>query len=453
MKQQTRLLAALLLLITAVVMVITTSFAWMTISDSPVAQGIQITISGSHTVLVAPDMTQTRDGQVLHYPGEFSDTLNFANLSQYDYLKDIGGLLPVSTANGEEWYLPEYYRKGDAEVLSGDAYAGQLRPTTQFKLDDTLRFANLSAKKMENAVDGNYVYLDFWVVAPVDGYKLRVSTGAEGAGSFAIDLLEPEMIEEDDQIRYALTKQLQQASASMRIGFLINEDTVLDDSMLSYSQSPGFNSSYRRLQGVYSEPGIGALKSPSTRFTIYEPNGDLHPLPVTDNRGYLIEDGQYAVTMPLGRGGRAVSVSDRLTVQLKNSWIRAGEQTMISQMFQTFSVGMDLQKETPDSLKQGFYVGYLQHQIYPYVQKGNFLSSTGDLYSAAGQNGIAAAEKLALLAQAGATDDVYMTELTGGVPQRIRMFVWLEGQDVDCVNDASTGSFAISIELAGSNAS
>lgn len=196
MKQQTRLLAALLLLITAVVMVITTSFAWMTISDSPVAQGIQITISGSHTVLVAPDMTQTRDGQVLHYPGEFSDTLNFANLSQYDYLKDIGGLLPVSTANGEEWYLPEYYRKGDAEVLSGDAYAGQLRPTTQFKLDDTLRFANLSAKKMENAVDGNYVYLDFWVVAPVDGYKLRVSTGAEGAGSFAIDLLEPEMIED-----------------------------------------------------------------------------------------------------------------------------------------------------------------------------------------------------------------------------------------------------------------
>ena len=49
MKQQTKLLAALLLLVTAVVMVITTSFAWMTISESPVAQGIQIGSTGYYT--------------------------------------------------------------------------------------------------------------------------------------------------------------------------------------------------------------------------------------------------------------------------------------------------------------------------------------------------------------------------------------------------------------------
>ena len=453
MKQQTKLLAALLLLVTAVVMVITTSFAWMTISESPVAQGIQITISGSHTVLVAPDITQTRDGQVLHYPGEFSDSLNFSELSQYDYLKNLGGLLPVSTVDGENWYIPTYYQQGDAQVKAGEAYAGQIRPTRDFTLDNMLTFANLSPEALEDTQQGSYVYLDFWVVAPVDGYKLRVSTGAEGAGSFAIDLLEPELVEIDGESHYELTKANPQASSCMRVGFLINEDTILDNSMLAYSQSAGFNSSYHRLQGVYFDPGVSALESEQTRFTIYEPNGNLHPNTVLDQEGNLIEDGQYVLTEPLAFGGIPTSVADRLTVQMANRWLVAGEGTMIGQMFRTFMVTQDLANETAFSLQNRFYTEYMQHQIYPYVTKGNFISSTKDLYAVTQSGSFASTDELSSLVQAGATDDVYMTELTGGVPQRIRMFVWLEGQDVDCINDAATGSFAVSIELAGSNAS
>jgi len=453
MKQQTKLLAALLLLLTAVVMVITTSFAWMTISENPVAQGIQITISGSHTVLVAPDLTETRDGQTLHYPGAFSDSLNFSELAQYDYLKNLGGLLPVSTVDGENWYIPAYYQQGDALVKSGDAHAGQLRPTTEFIHDNMLTFANLSPEALEDTQKGSYVYLDFWVVAPVDGYKLRVSTGAEGAGSFAIDLLEPELVETDGESRYELTKSNPQASACMRVGFLINEDTVLDNSMLAYSQSAGFNSSYNRLQGVYFDPGVSALESEQTRFTIYEPNGNVHPNTVLDQDGILVEDGQYVLTKPLGLGGVPSSVADRLTVQLANRWLVANEETMISQMFRTFAVVQDVEKESAASLQNRFYAEYMQHQIYPYVTKGNFLSSTADLYAVTQSDYFASADELSSLVQAGATNDVYMTELTGGVPQRIRMFVWLEGQDVDCINEATTGSFAVSIELAGSNAS
>ena len=40
--------------------------------------------------------------------------------------------------------------------------------------------------------------------------------------------------------------------------------------------------------------------------------------------------------------------------------------------------------------------------------------------------------------------------LERNVPQRIRMYVWLEGQDVDCVREAALENFAIGIELAGS---
>lgn len=448
MKQYSKLLAALLLLITAVIMVITISFAWITISTTPIAQGIQITISGSHTVLVAPDIAYEQDGKVYHYPGEFSENVNFANHESYNYLKQLGGLLPVSTLDGETWYIPAYYQLQDPEVQNGTAYAGQIRPTEEFFADDMLLYANLDDEQVDASQTGHYVYFDFWVVAPVDGYKLRVSTGAEGDGTFVVHLPEPQKSGDS----YELTDINKQAAASVRLGFLVNENTVLDESIRYYGQSSSYNNNYTRLQGVYAEKGFAALNSAKTRFTIFEPNADAHPTVVQDANGDDILDGQYVLTDPLGTGGSPVSARDRLTVQLTNEWMKAGEETYIQQMFRTFLAGKNVFFETEQSLKEKFYSQWLQHQIYPYVTKGNFIANTGDLYTTAGSSGTVGAEELNKLNQAGATSDVYLTELTGGVPQKIRLFVWLEGQDVDCINSAASGSFAISLELAGSNA-
>lgn len=448
MKRYTKLLAALLMLLTVTVMMVSTSFAWLTISSDPVVQGIQITLSGSHTVLVAPNITEMKDGLTCHYPGVFSDSLNFTDYDQYGYLKNVGGLLPVSTADGETWYIPAYYQQTDREVLSGEAYVGELRPTTQFIKDNMLSYANLDEAQMLKQKNGNYIYLDFWVVAPVDGYKLRVSTGAESAGSFVIDLLQADS--KDDS--YELTKVNQQAAASIRLGFLVNESTNMDDSMWLYSKATHFDSRYSSLRGVYSEPGTSALYM-SNRFTIFEPNGDLHPTQVKDASGNPILDGQYIQTEPLGQGGIPTAISDKLTVQLKNTWHKTQEETTIAQMFRTFLAGKDLSEETGKSLEDAFYTQWLQYQIYPYVIKGNFIANTADLYKIAGIDKLAQAEEIAAMEQAGATEDVYITELIGNVPQRIRMFIWLEGQDVDCINAAATGGIAISIELAGSNQS
>jgi len=451
MKQQTKLVAAVLLLVTALIMVLTTSFAWMTLSDSPVAQGIQVTIAGSHTVLVAPDIAYTQGDRVLHYPGAFTDNLNFSEYSQYDYLHQTAGLLPVSTADGENWYIPTYYENNSAEVLQGDAYTGQLRPTTEFILDNSLKYANLTPEQLRDSREGSYVYLDFWVVAPVDGYKLRVSTGAESAGSFVIDLPDPQQIITSGNSTFELTGSNAQTAAAVRVGFLINEDILIDESMLVYANSQDFNSSYRQLQGLYADPGMGALELSTTRFAIYEPNGDLHPTKVYDARGNAVTNGQYALTEPLGKGGIAVDVQDRVSVQLTNHWTVFAEETLISQQFRTFMAGRSTLGETSQSLKEAFFQNRLQYQIYPYVTTGKFLSSTEDLYAFAAQDKIAQSEEIATLNQSGATEDVYLTQLTGGIPQRIRMYIWLEGQDVDCINSAAAGSFAISIELAGSN--
>ena len=82
------------------------------------------------------------------------------------------------------------------------------------------------------------------------------------------------------------------------------------------------------------------------------------------------------------------------------------------------------------------------------MDKGDFFKRTSDLYS---YGDIVTPEQLDNLDQGGATEDVYIVKLERNVPQRIRMFIWLEGQDMDCVNGLSAAEFVLNIEFAGSN--
>ena len=128
-----------------------------------------------------------------------------------------------------------------------------------------------------------------------------------------------------------------------------------------------------------------------------------------------------------------------------------GEERYIQQAFQAAFPQQNLLLDSAQTLKKKFYIDTLQYNLYPYVNKGQFFDNTSMLYAAAGSDKLAESQTLTGLMRDGATDDVYITQLEGSVPQRVRMFVWLEGQDVDCINAAATSGFAISIELAASN--
>ena len=438
MKKYKKLYISASLLVIALIMVVAVSYAALTMSTNPAVEKFHVSIGGTTAILVAPDVTYVdSQGNVYHYPGNFSDKLDFSNFEQYNYVRDVAGLVPVSTADGRAWYLPTYYTRQDSLVQSGMAVPGQLRPTTEFMEDLTLQYANLDPSKPEMVQQGHYIYLDFWVVSPSSGYQLRVSDGDDGIGTYVIDLIDPEKSGDS----YTLTKINQQAAASIRIGFLTNEYFVLDDSMLYYTQSGYYNDDYSRLQGNFPEPGDMPDYDAGTRFTIFEPNGDLHP-------GSAL-DGQYVLTKPLGPGGVPTVISDWLSVQLRSSWIMGNNETLLAQMFAAFVAGRDVTGHTAESLKQEFYA---EQALYSYINKGNFISNTAALYSVAGTGAVSAAQ-LQGLGQGGATDDVYITELLPGIPQRIRMFIWLEGQDMDCINSVATAGLAISLELAGGSIS
>lgn len=442
----TKLVALSLSLVLSISVVVASSYAWMTLSENPAVEGIQISIAGGNTILIAPDMVHEVAGEKYHYPGGFTDTINFGYYSSYNYLSELAGLTPVSTSDGLTWYLPDYYDASDEEVQSGMIASGTLKDVAAFSKDEYLTHANVPFGEKETGREGSYVYLDFWVVSPGDDYRLRISTGDDSVGSFLLGAMLPNK----DGDNYSLSLVGEDAAACARVGFLVNSNQIVDNTMGYYQSSSGYSSQYTSLRGPYTEPGdISQTYSDSYRFTIYEPNGDSHP-------SYAEINGSYVITEPLGEKDGMITpidVRDRLTVQLTNQWKTAqyGEGTLIEQIFRTAVTGRentDLSEAT-----EYFYRDYLQWQISTYVKKAAFVRNTGSLYSYADQkgNGLVDETYFAQNVTAGATDDVYIVDLEKNVPQRIRMFIWLEGQDVDCTNEAAASAFVLNLELAGSN--
>ncbi len=431
-----KLLAAISTLLISVTMVVAMTYAWTTLSSSPVAEGIQITIGGGNTILVAPDYSSTVDGKTYHYPGPFNDKLIFSRFREYDYLNNVDSLLPVSTADGVNWFMPNYYDILDKEVLNGDASVGQLKPFSEFFCDTELEYANLTDSS--DAL-GHYVYLDFWVVSPGTDYILRVSDGDENGGSFLLE--KPTIVKTENG--YELDKTLGCISSSARIGFLANTMTITDNTMLYYQKSPSFNNRFNKLRGTFSNAGEEYYPL-DNRFLIYEPNGILH---TNDS-----DNGTYIPTYPLGYDKgvvKEVDIRDRLAVQLLNSWKEEnGTSVTLDAMFKTSIAGKKV--DSVEKAKE-FFDKYIQNQYNPYIIKGQFVQKTNSLYGMAADDNKVDAEELAGLNISGAAEDTYIVKLEKDVPQKIRMFVWVEGQDVDYTTFATTLDFAISIELAGSN--
>lgn len=446
-----KLIAMLLALIVSVAMVIMSSYAWLVLAGNPAVTGMQVAIGGGNTILMAPNVREKGlDGKMYNIPGRFSDKLNFSQQASYAYLQSIGNLTPVSTSNGIDWFIPTYYSGNDPEVQAGRIPSGAIRDIADFEIDSGLAYANLDPNDAKDAArigKGSYVYLDFWVVSPGGDYTLRISTGSgdTDGGSFVVDLKEPAKSESG----YTLVNSYGSAASAVRIGFLANDLMLTDNTMQTYTASRYFDERFTYLRGMYQEPETGAVYSDANRFTIYEPNGDYHPYNSALN-------GSYKVTRPLGLVESQIveqSIQDRVAVQRKSTWLDAehGEGTLIEQQFQTALYSWAGRAYTESELDSRFYNNALQGQISAYVNKGQFFTKTGRLYAEAAK-GVVTAEEIAGIPQSGAAEDIYIIQLERNVPQRIRMFIWLEGQDMDCVDNVNSARFAVNIELAGGDA-
>ena len=413
-----KILASALLIVLSLSMLVMVTFAWYVMSTAPEVSGMQIKI-GSDTIRVAPDC---KDESGQHYPGAFQGVLETDATA---IPENFWGLIPVSTADGKHWFSATYESLEDGGDQIDDKYLE----------DTTLSSANLTARPKSG---GNYLYLDFWVVAPKD-YDLRVSTATQGSGQSGSYVKVFPQVKMDDAGNYSLDETQRQAESSLRIGFLVNEDRVSGD---SYKNSTNYDSAYKILKGEYQKPGE-ALPTSQTSFTIYEPNCDWHA--DTESNGH------YNQTLPLAwKDGKVKpvtleSVQTKLAAQTSATWTRTddGTQTKLDQALQT---AMLEAKATERSITNGQSAGeyllkqHLKGQLSGYITSGQFIEKTGTLKDETDINTIK---------QSGATTDAVIVSLKKNVPQRIRMFVWLEGQDIDCTNEAALKTLLLNLELAG----
>ena len=431
-KLYVKLAASILSITMALTMMTGATYAWMVLSKSPVIQGINVTIGGGRTIMLAPDITETiTDEQgntvTVHYPGKFESTLNFSDHEGYDYLQSLRGLSPVSTADGRYWLIPAY-----------DEETGELKSIDQFKVDGLLEYANV-----EQTMDGSYIYLDFWVVSPGTEYNLRVSMDTQKQiGSYLIELPN---VEESEGGTLQLAETAGIVEASARVGFLVNGDEVDETVVSAYRESEEYNDQFGILQGVYQEKG--KKLSGEYQFSIYEPNALKHP-------AEHLNDGDYVITTPLcyspyGNSIVEENVGNILMIQDSSHWVAAEDEALFKQIFKAAIANKG--QITTEEAKKIFYQDYLQGQISAYVKSGQFFKRTDALYASA-TDGIVKAESINV-AKAGATDDVMITTLKKDTPQRIRMYLWLEGQDVDCINSSSVDSsgFCLNLEFSGAD--
>ena len=417
-----KILASALLIVLSLSMLVMVTFAWYVMSTAPEVSGMQIQI-GSDTIRVAPDCT---DASGQHYPGAFQGVLETDTKA---IPENFWGLIPVSTADGKHWFSATY----ESLENGGD------QKTDEYLEDTTLSSANLTARPKSG---GNYLYLDFWVVAPKD-YDLRVSTATRGSGQSGSYVKVFPQVKKDAAGNYSLDETQRQAESSLRIGFLVNEDMVSGDSYKK--NSTNYDSAYKILKGVYQEQGK-ELPTSKTSFTIYEPNCDWH----ADTKF----SGLYKETQPLALVGgkpqpvKLESVQTKLAAQTSATWTRTddGKQTKLAQALQT---AMLEAKATERSVTNGQSAGeyllnqHLKGQLSGYITSGQFIENTGTLKDGTSLTDMTDMDK------AGATTDAVIVSLKKNVPQRIRMFVWLEGRDIDCTNEAALKTLLLNLELAG----
>lgn len=269
----------------------------------------------------------------------------------------------------------------------GDAAEGMEGPTA-FTEDENLAHANLPAEQAAAAQEGSYYYMDFWVSAPED-FNLRLAAGdSKSAGSYALTLPLPQKSAEGVWTLSYDDAGLA-AQKCLRLGFLT---------------------------GLDSDEG--------TSFLIYEPNG-------TDG-------GTYTVTTPQSAAGETDDIRGHLTVQQTSQWKPESLNNAFTQFAE--SADTDLLNMEALAVARQFYTKALGGQYRPYVTSGQFYQRAADLYENAENAPISGA----------ATDGVIL-RLKANEPQRIRLFVWLEGQDADCINDAQNALLGIHLELAGSD--
>ncbi len=404
-KLNQKLLITGICLLLSVVLLVGASFAWFTVSTSPEISGMQVRLFTDQALLVSAD------GK------EYSQYIDLSEQFKY-----YAPLKPISTINGRDWFIASYKDDGSLDELSA------------FRRDSNLENANVMVYSKtgegENAVytpltgdeytkaneKGYYVWCEFWLKTELDeGCQVTLSAPDRDKGNIEDWEKEQNVYGSYVLANYGVNEETQEAymdtnaQNAMRVGFLTGEANA--ERFVIYEPNADKRSSIS--QKPDSKEGSYIIDFALEENTDYTETGD-------EPKYLNYQDNQYIPTKPIGSSNGTISAmqiqSENLIIQKAGSWNDEELQNAINE------------GESPNSgdvAEFGRFVRYSNTlnngsvTTFPENDTGTDLAST-----------------------------TMVVDLEKDTPQKVTMFIWIEGQDADCWNDIASGSFVVNLEFA-----
>lgn len=452
---------ATLAMVLSITVLMLATFAWYTLSTNPEIKGMNFNVSGEQAIQVSKD---NKDYGL--------------SMDLTDDLKNVKSLVPVSTYDGENWFVCKYDITGDVLQDQVKDKNGNIVDTqfTHLKFPkgsntDTSQDAS-TANGAENPVaesaDGEdtifYVWKDIYLKTTEDEVNVYLTVPHADPANYAQDATENNHFgtyvmsyhtEGGENGQQQVTLLSGGSETCVRVGFkVLGEVTSTDDD---------------------GNDTLAAATGTDGSLFIYEPNADERSQLDKSSADYQTDkyiagfeaknfykgdgayknaDGKYLQTYPVKKrtnkdgsdaeftlkdskvldGTPAVFPTDHLIVQKKSDWADLE----------------DVQATQTDGklTAQNFNSTMLKHigKFVPYSTIKNTLYTVGSLQK---KNADYSLKELSADTDSSVRSSAMLTTLEKDKPKKVRLYFWIEGQDVDCWNDVSSTDFLVNLEFSG----
>lgn len=475
---------ALMGLVTALVMVGMASYAWFTLSTNPEIKGMNFSVTGDLAIQVSTD----------------GENFSISTPLFEEDTPEYGGLIPVSTVDGLNWFVCKYDTDGNVLQRPDSTYGNQflyLRFPKGGNIPVTEPVGEEGVAPEEKKNHTYYIYKDIYLKTQEEEADVYLSIPAN-AGSY-----QPDSEEKNHYGSYVMSYHQKDnqltlieggSETSARIGLMVigkktdeqyaePENSVVSTSteypFYIYEPNADRRSEADKSSDIYdADKYIAGFEAKNFRFA--SQNGKyIQTFPVAPNDATknlitteLAKDGanENIVNQNMDRwadGTISIFDSSKLAVQLAGTWKRQAETPTEPPTDPPTDPSTDPSTDPPTDptvnlLEETPTEPPVENPTEPPINIRNFdstwISSMGKFLNAqALYQGISTLQKtnadyqlkdVSTIEQS-LRSSAKITTLKKNEVQKIRVYFWLEGQDVDCWNDIADTDFLVNLEFVG----
>lgn len=372
-----RLVLSVVGLLISLVLLGGATYAWFAISTTPEIFGISATIAAANESL---PFELSLDGE------NWTTTLDMTAL-----FDDADVLRPISTADGENWYIPIYDANGS--------------------VNDFFRIPASSIDGYANTGDADTNYLVY--------ADIYIRTSNQNQDSFGLVLSNPSSLDtvQDEETSYGTFVlyqptvdddgdiQTNDAMAALRIGFEIFDEVDASTSL-----------------SLIDEDAETAYASEGT-FYIYEPNADMRSADLATIAQSQTANLDYIY-------GNEIQPKDY------NDYKEEVQETSVPQYVENADGTSTFEMVVVDTIQQ-------YTSAWDLTALQTLFDGGGTTYDSTYIDSIGAFVDTTPI----------MTTVSYGEVKKIRIYLWLEGQDIDCWNQIAGGNIYANLEFTSRDSS